>query len=100
MRHLQQLTGAKIFSKLDTNSELWQIPLTESFRLLTTFITPSGQYCFNKLSFGISSAPEHFQKRMSTILSGLNGVVCQTDDVVVFGKDQAEHDKRLTAILK
>lgn len=37
---------------------------------------------------------------MSAILSGLNGVVCQMDDVLVFGKDQAEHDERLTAILK
>jgi len=72
---LAQLTGAKISSKLDANSELWQIPLTESSRLLTTFITPSGRYCFNKLPFGIASAPKHFQKRMSAILSGLNGVV-------------------------
>ena len=59
---LAQLSGAKVFSKLDANSGFWQIPLTEESRLLTTFITPYGQYCFNKLLFGISSAPEDFQK--------------------------------------
>ena len=59
-----------------------------------------GRYVFNKLPFGISSAPEHFQKRMSAILNGLPGVVCQMDDVFVFGSDQAEHDERLTAVLK
>ena len=36
---------------------------------------------------------------MSAILSGLEGVVCQMDDVLVFGKDQPEHDARLTSVL-
>ena len=35
---LAQLTGAKVFSKLDANSGFWQIPLSESSRPLTTFI--------------------------------------------------------------
>ena len=97
---LAQLTGAKIFTKLDANSGFWQIPLAQQSRLLTTFITPYGRYCFNKLPFGISSAPEHFQKRMSRILEGLEGVQCQMDDVLVFGKDREEHDIRLAAVLK
>ena len=75
---LAQLSGANVFSKLDANSGFWQIPLSQPSRLLTTFITPMGRYCFNKLPFGISSAPEHFQHRMSEILAGLEGVLCQT----------------------
>jgi len=58
---LAQLSGATTFSKLDANSSFWQIPLSEGSRLLTTFITPFGCFCYNKLPFGISSAPEHFQ---------------------------------------
>ena len=96
---LAQLTGAKVFTKLDANSGFWQIPLSQRSRLLTTFITPAGRYCFNKLPFGISSAPEHFQKRMGHILEDMEGVLCQTDDVLVFGKSQAEHDTRVTAVL-
>ena len=65
---LGQLTGAAVFSELDTNSGFWQIPPDTESPFLTTFITPIGCYCFNKLPFGISSAPEHFQKRMSNIL--------------------------------
>ena len=84
---LALLTGAKIFSKLDANSGFWPIPLSEcQSKLLTTFITPFGRYGFNKMPFGISSAPEHFQKRMSRILEGLEEVVCQID------KDQDQHD--------
>ena len=97
---LAQLHGARIFSKLDANSGFWQIPLAEKSRLLTTFVTPSGRYCFNKLPFGISSAPELFQKRMNQILTGLEGVLCLMDDVLVFGKDQSEHDVRLMTALK
>ena len=37
---------------------------------------------------------------MSKVLEGLDGVVCQVDDVLVFGKDQAEHDARVIAALE
>ena len=58
---LAKLGNSKIFSKLDANSGFWQIPLDEESRLLTTFVTPFGRYCFNRLPFGISSTPEIFQ---------------------------------------
>ena len=45
---LAQLTGTRVFSKLDANSGFWQIPLAKD---LTAFITPFGRYCFNKLPF-------------------------------------------------
>jgi len=41
------------------------------------------------LPFGIISAAEYFQCCMSEIL---DRVVCHIDDVLVSGKDQAEHD--------
>ena len=85
---LAQLTGAKVFSKLDANSGFWQIPLSPRSRLLTTFITPFGCFCFNKLPFGICSAPEHFQKRISAILAGLEGVLCLMDDVLIIHWEQ------------
>ena len=97
---LAQLTGAQVFTKLDANSGFWQIPLARKSRLLTTFITPFGRYCFHKLPFGITSAPELFQRRMNSMLCGLPGVLCLMDDVLVFGKSQAEHDTHLEAVLK
>ena len=97
---LAQLTGATVFSKVDANSGFWQIPLSEDSRLLTTFITPHGRYCFNKLPFGISSAPELFQSRMNKILEGRQGNLCHMDDVLIYGADQAEHDSRLRAVLE
>ena len=96
---LAQIGESTIFSKLDANVGFWQIKLSKQSALLTTFITPNGRYCFNRLLFGIISAPEFFQKQMSNILNGLEGVVCMIDDVLVHGKTQLEHDQRLTAVL-
>ena len=89
-----------MFSKLDANSGFWQIELTKESALLTTFITSYGRYCFNRLPLGITSTPEHFQRRMSDILQGLEGVVCLIDGILVYGKTQEEHDKHLTVLLR
>lgn len=53
---LAQLAGATVFSKIDANSGFCQIPLKESSRELTTFITPFGRYQFHQMPFGITSA--------------------------------------------
>ena len=82
------------------NSGFWQVPLSEESQLLTAFITPFGRYCFTKLPFGISCSPELFQKRIKEALDGLDGVVTNMDDVLIFGSNQSEHDTRLTTVLK
>ena len=97
--NLAQLSGATVFSKLDANSGFWQIGPSPKSAKLTTFITPFGRFCFNRLPFGISSAPEHFQKRISQVLEGTDGALCLMDDILVFGKTTEEHDKHLEATL-
>ena len=73
---LAKLSGVKIFSKLDANNGFWQIPLEEGSRKLTTFITPLGRFYFNRVPYGLNSAPEYFMKRMAQVLDGIEGVVC------------------------
>ena len=60
--NLAKLSNAKLFSKLDARSGFWQIPLSQKSKLLTTFITLKGRFCFNRFPFGISLSPEHFQR--------------------------------------
>lgn len=98
--NLCHISGAKLFSKLDANAGYWQAPLSPESSEMTTFITPFGRYQFLRLPFGISTAPEFFQREMLRILQGLQGTTCHMDDILIYGKDEAEHDRRLDAVLK
>ena len=96
---LAQIGDAKHFSKLDANSGFWQIELDKQSSKLTTFITPFGRFRFNRLPFGTTSAPEHFERRMLKLLQGIEGVVVPVDDTLIAGKTKEEHDHRLIQIL-
>ncbi|KAM7306991.1 uncharacterized protein ISCGN_010627 [Ixodes scapularis] len=98
--NLAKLAGARVFSKLDANAGYWQVPLAPESKELTTFITRVGRFQFQRLPFGISTAPEFFQKEMLRILEGIPRQVCHMDDILVFGTDGQEHDRNLEQVLQ
>jgi len=101
-----RLHGAKLFSVLDARNGFWHIKLEEESSYLTTFNTPFGRYRWRRKPFGISSAPEVFQRRMCEVVEGLKGVEVVADDLVVVGfgdtEDEAarDHDQNLEATLQ
>ena len=95
---LAQLSGAKVFSKLNANSGFWQISLSPSSRHLTTLHNTDFQ--FNKLLFVISSALKLFQKGMQKMLCGPDGVVCLIDNALIYASDEQQHNARLKAVLQ
>ncbi|UYV66813.1 K02A2.6-like, partial [Cordylochernes scorpioides] len=97
---LGQLGNACYFSKLDANSEFWQFGLAKESQKLTTFITPFGRFLFKRIPFGISSAPEIFQRKITQLLGKIEGVVCFMDDIVVYGSSLEEHNERVRQVLK
>jgi len=97
---LGRQAGTKVFTKLDANYVFWQISFSSSSEEFTMFVTPFWRYCFRRLPFGITSAPEYFQKRMNIMLDGLPGVLCMMDDIIIFGNSRDEHDARVKAVLK
>ena len=96
---ISELGNAKIFTKLDANSGYWQMKLSEESQKLTTFITPFGRFLCKRLPFGISSAPEIFQREMQKILTGIENVVCQMDDILIYSENLGEHDKKVREVL-
>ena len=55
------------------------------------------------MPFGISSAPEEFQRRMHMIVEGLPGVAVIADDILVYGCGPdyvANHDANLQRLLQ
>ncbi|UYV67807.1 K02A2.6-like [Cordylochernes scorpioides] len=97
---LGQLGNACYFSKLDANSGFWQFGLAKESQKLTTFITPFGRFFFKRIPFGITSAPEIFQRKMTQLLGKIEGVVCFMDDIVVYGSSLEEHNERVRQVLK
>ena len=51
------------------------------------------------MPFGINSAPEIFQKRMTQAFEDLSGVKTIADDILVWGRSEAEHNHRLEQVL-
>ena len=101
-----RLHGAKVFTVLDVRHGFWHVRLDERSSYLTTFNTPFGRYRYKRMPFGISSAPEVFQKKMHELIEGLHGIEVVADDFVVVGYgntvDEAnvDHDKRLHSFLQ
>ena len=49
---------------------------------------------------GIKSAPEVYQQRMEQVFEGLPGVKVIMDDIIIHGRNTAERDARLRAVLQ
>ncbi|XP_021346800.1 uncharacterized protein K02A2.6-like [Mizuhopecten yessoensis] len=89
------LKSAKMFTEVDASSGFYQIKLAEESRWLTTFNTPFGRYKFERVPFGITSAPEVFQRTLSHILENFEGCDVIIDDILVWGSNEDEHNDRL-----
>ena len=85
---------------LDASSGFYQLPLHPESLHLTTFITSFGRYKFNRVPFGISSASEIYQRNMSELLEGLEGVETIIDGILIFGTTTEEHDRRLSKVMQ
>jgi hypothetical protein len=92
---LQDMNSSKIFSKLDVASTYHQIELKPESREITTFVTHKGIFRYKRLIFGVSCAPEMYQKVMQQVLQGCEGVHNIMDDIIVHASNQKEHDKCL-----
>ena len=97
---IADLNGATVFSKLDLSSGYHQFELSPESQNITTFPTHVGLRRYKRLLFGINAAAEIFQNAIEEILAGLPGCKNISDDIIVFGRDQREHDVNLHGVLE
>lgn len=95
---MPRLDGAKIFSKLDIKSAFHQYLLDETSRIMTTFITPWGRFRYKRLVFGVTCAPEIFQRIMTDILVECKNVIVFIDDILIYATSKQEHDECLRRV--
>ena len=94
------LSGGKKFSKLDLSQAYQQVELEDSSKAFVTINTHLGLYRYNRLPFGVASAPALFQKLMDTVLQDLPHVICYLDDILVTGKDDDDHLRNLVRVFE
>ena len=94
------LAGGKKFSKIDLRQAYHQIELEEESRKYLTINTSMGLFQYNRLVFGITSAPAIWQRTIDQILEGTSGISCILDDMIVTGESDAERLDNLEEVLR
>ena len=97
---LQEMSGAKVFSKLDLNMVFHQIELSLESRDINTFAGPNGLYRYKRPLFGVNMATEKFQHIIWQIFKDCPGRHNIHDDIRIVGTPEEEHDERLNEVIK
>ena len=78
-----------------------QLELKENSCDITAFATRVGLYRYKRLNFGTKSSGEIFQDTVSKeLMCDIPGCINISDDILVFGKGQDEHDQCLEKLFK
>jgi hypothetical protein len=97
-----QLTSAKVFSKVYLCSGYHQIKIHLEDIPKTVFSTRYGLYEYLVMSFGLTNAPAHFMYLMNSVsmLELDKFVMVFIDNISVFSKNEEEHEQHLRVILQ
>ena len=94
------LAGGEKFTKLDLRNAYLQMQLDEQSKQYVTINTHRGLYTYNRLPFGLNSAPAIFQRVMDNLIKNIPHTTVYLDDILVTGLTEAEHLRNLDAVLQ
>ncbi|GJS59333.1 putative reverse transcriptase domain-containing protein [Tanacetum coccineum] len=97
-----QLQGSSVYSKIDLRSGYHQLCIKEEDIPITAFRTRYGHFEFQVMPFGLTNVPAVFMDLMNRVCKPYldKFVIVFIDDILVYSKDEEEHEKHLKNILE
>ena len=92
--------GAMVFPIVDMDKGYWQVVLHPDSRKYTCMALDIGRYQFKRLPMGSKVASDIFQRMLDSVYIGLPGVTGIADDMVIYGRNEEEHDRNLILFLE
>ena len=99
---MDQLVGARVFSKIDLRSGYHQIKVKDEDMQKTAFRTRYGHYEYKVMPFGVTNAPGVFMEYMNRIFHAYldQFVVVFIDDILIYSRIEEEHVEHLKIVLQ
>ena len=97
---IAKFEDAVVFTIVDCDKGYWQVLLHPDSWKYTCMALPDGRYVWKRLPMGSTVASDVFQRKLDQVYHGLPGVTGIADDMVVYGRDDREHDENFNRFLK
>ena len=84
----------------DFNKGYWMVELDPELRKYTTMALDIGRFQWTRLPMGSIVAQDVFQRKLDAIFLSISGVTGIADDMIIYGRNDQEHDEHLVNFLE
>jgi transposase InsO family protein len=97
---IEDLSGSRIYSKIDLKQGFNQLLVKEEDRVKTAFTWKNQQYKFVGAPFGFKNIPSSFQMIISSYFADLPFVRVYVDDIIIFSQSLTLHVEHVATVIK